>query len=93
MTHLDNEVMRVERESNAKGCQLFGVVGDAAGDDSMLPDTQRVGGPLLELMAWNALEVDENEGARALLKLAELCALPTRAWPIVCCRRCRRRRR
>ena len=34
-------------------------MGDAAG---MRPDTERLGDPLLELMAWNELEIEENQG-------------------------------
>ena len=38
--------------------------------------------PMLELFAWNRLEGSDNCGDMALVKLVELCKLPTRAWPI-----------
>ena len=38
--------------------------------------------PMIELLAWNRLEGKDNCGDAVVVKLVELCKLPTRAWPV-----------
>ena len=66
--------MRGSEEAARKVYQSVGGGGDEP--------TPALSDALLELLAWNRLEGRDNTGNMAIIKLVELCKLPTRAWPI-----------